>query len=61
MIKRRAFTDEEIEIVKDTRLVLEDVQTTLCKCFPNNRERAIAITKLDEAILWLGASMANKD
>tara|TARA_R110002110_G_C13455865_1_gene717568 strand:+ start:2006 stop:2272 length:267 start_codon:yes stop_codon:yes gene_type:complete len=46
----------EIVALKERRQAL-DVELTLVKSLPASREKALAITKLQEAIMWLGMDL----
>lgn len=49
-------TDEEIRQVKQLRRDLDDKIQTI-KNLPPSRERSIAITKAQEAVMWLGMDL----
>lgn len=49
-------TNEQIVKVKELRRDI-DVQIQNTKSLPPSRERALAITKLQEAVMWLGMDL----
>ena len=49
-------TSEQIVKVKELRRDI-DVQIQNTKSLPPSRERALAITKLQEAVMWLGMDL----
>ena len=49
-------TNEQIVKVKELRRDT-DVQIQYAKSLPPSRERALAITKLQEAVMWLGMDL----
>ena len=49
-------TNEQIVKVKELRRDI-DVQIQNTKGLPPSRERALAITKLQEAVMWLGMDL----
>lgn len=49
-------TNEQIVKVKELRRDT-DVQIQHAKSLPPSRERALAITKLQEAVMWLGMDL----
>ena len=49
-------TDQEIIEVKTLRRDI-DVQIQSVKNLPGSRERSISITKLQEAVMWLGMDL----
>ena len=49
-------TSEQIVKVKELRRDI-DVQIQNTKSLPPSRERALAITKLQEAVMWLGMNL----
>ena len=48
--------DSEIRAVNDLRQSI-DVQIQRVKALPPSRERALVITKLQEAVMWLGMDL----
>lgn len=52
--------DEEIILNKQLRRDLDD-KTQLVKSLPPSRERSICITKLQEAVMWLGQDLKRLD
>lgn len=46
----------EIKEVKAHRKGIDD-QIQMIKSYPSTRERALAITKLQEAVMWLGMDL----
>jgi len=46
----------EIVALKERRQAI-DIELTLVKHLPASREKALAITKLQEAIMWLGMDL----
>lgn len=52
------ITPHEAEIIADKKLRRAiDAQTQEVKALPPSRERSIAITKLQEAVMWLGMDL----
>lgn len=51
-----AIVDLEIVTVKTLRRDI-DTQIQSCKGLPSTRERALAVTKLQEAVMWLGMDL----
>lgn len=49
-------TNEQIVKVKELRRDI-DVQIQNTKSLPTSRERALTITKLQEAVMWLGMDL----
>ena len=48
--------DSEIRAINDLRQSI-DVQIQRVKALPPSRERALVITKLQEAVMWLGMDL----
>jgi hypothetical protein len=57
MYCRRTFEPKEVKASNDLRAKLTEAETMLCKIGPC-RERSLALTKLDEALLWANAAIA---
>ena len=57
MYCRRTFEPKEVKASHDLRAKLTEAETMLCKIGPC-RERSLALTKLDEALLWANAAIA---
>lgn len=55
--QRRTFEPSETKTSNDIRAKLEEVEQMLCKIGPC-RERGLALTKLDEAMLWANVAIA---
>jgi hypothetical protein len=54
--------DTEAEIVADKRLRRDlDEQLQKLKALPGSRERSLAITKLQECVMWLGMDLKRLD
>lgn len=51
-----AMADLEIVADKELRVALDE-QLQRLKCFSPSRERSLAITKLQESIMWLGMDL----
>lgn len=53
-----AITGQDQEVIADKELrVALDVQLQRLKAQPSSRERSLAITKLQESIMWLGMDL----
>ena len=48
--------EEEIPFNKDMRRQIDDI-LQMVKAAPASRERSLAITKLQEAVMWLGMDL----
>ena len=57
MYQRRAFEPKETTTSNDIRAKLEEAEQMLCKIGPC-RERSLALTKLDEVMLWANVAIA---
>ena len=57
MYEKRAFNRAEQELSKEMRTLLEAVENRINEIGPC-RERSLALTKLDEALLWANAAIA---
>ena len=57
MYKRRAYSQREQDYSLELRNKLEEAETMLLKIGPC-RERSLALTKLDEALLWANVAIA---
>lgn len=57
MYARKKFDEREAEYSVLLRRKLEEAETMLLKLNPS-RERSLALTKLDEALLWANAAIA---
>lgn len=57
MYRRRAFTLEEAQAADDIRVKLSDAERMICR-IRSSRERSLALTKLDEAMLWANVAIA---
>lgn len=57
MYRRRTFGPKETKASNVIRAKLEEVEQMLCKIGPC-RERSLALTKLDEALLWANVTIA---
>lgn len=51
-----ARVEKEVRDVKTLRASI-DAQTQIVKAMPGTRERSLAITKLQEATMWLGMDL----
>lgn len=51
-----AQVEKEVRDVKTLRAAI-DAQTQAVKAMPSTRERALAITKLQDATMWLGMDL----
>lgn len=52
-----AETNEQICVVKAYRKTLDSVRVDLNTETTRSRERSLAVTKVDEAIMWLGMEL----
>lgn len=57
MYKRRPFSTKEADAGAKIRQQLEQAEQSIKKIGPC-RERSLALTKLDEALLWANAAIA---
>lgn len=57
MYKRRAYSQREQDYSLELRNKLEKAEKMLLKIGPC-RERSLALTKLDEALLWANVAIA---
>lgn len=57
MYKRRPFSQKEQDYILELRNRLEEAEKMLLKIGPC-RERSLALTKLDEALLWASVAVA---
>ena len=57
MYKRRAYSQREQDYSLELRNKLEEAEKMLLKIRPC-RERSLALTKLDEALLWANVAIA---
>lgn len=57
MYKRRLYSQKEQDYVLALRNELEEAEKMLLKIGPC-RERSLALTKLDEALLWANVAVA---
>lgn len=57
MYQRRTFEPKETKASNDIREKLEEAEKILYKIGPC-RERGLALTKLDEAMLWANVAIA---
>ena len=57
MYKRRAYSQREQDYSLELRNKLEEAEKMLVKIGPC-RERSLALTKLDEALLWANVAIA---
>jgi len=57
MYKRRAYSQREQDYSLELRNKLEEAEKMLLKIGPC-RERSLALTKLDEALLWANVAIA---
>lgn len=57
MYKRRAYSQREQDYALELRNELEEAEKMLLKIGPC-RERSLALTKLDEALLWANVAIA---
>lgn len=57
MYNRRVFTPEEAKAADDIRAKLSDAERIILRIMPS-RERSLALTKLDEAMLWANVAIA---
>ena len=53
---RKMTIEEEIPFDKDMRRQIDDI-LQMVKAAPASRERSLAITKLQEAVMWLGMDL----
>lgn len=54
-------TDEAIERIERLREVAIDLGEHIERVCPDTRERALAITKLEETVMWAVASIARNN
>ena len=52
----KAFTDGQVILTKELRVAL-DASLQKLKALPKSRERSLSITKIQEAIMWLGMDL----
>lgn len=52
---------EHRQLLESITTELTDLYERIEETYAPSRERALAITKLDECLLWLGASEVKKD
>lgn len=57
MYRRRTFTLAESKASEAIRTKMTEAETMICKIGPC-RERSLALTKLDEALMWANAAIA---
>ena len=57
MYCRRTFKPKEVKASNDLRAKLTEAETMLCKIGPC-RERSLALTKLDEVMVWAKVAIA---
>lgn len=57
MYKRRPYSQKEQDYTLELRNELEEAEKMLLKIGPC-RERSLALTKLDEALLWANVAVA---
>ena len=57
MYKRRAYSQREQDYTLELRNKLEEAEKMLLKIGPC-RERSLALTKLDETLLWANVAIA---
>lgn len=57
MYKRRAYSQKEHDYSLELRTELEKAEKMLLKIGPC-RERSLALTKLDEALMWANVAIA---
>ena len=57
MYEKRAFNRAEQELSRKLRTEMEALEKRICEIGPC-RERSLALTKLDEALLWANAAIA---
>ena len=57
MYKRRSYSQKEQDYALELRNELEEAEKMLLKIGPC-RERSLALTKLDEALLWANVAIA---
>lgn len=57
MYKRRPYSQKEQDYTLELRNKLEEAEKMLLKIGPC-RERSLALTKLDEALLWANVAIA---
>lgn len=54
---QKLAVDPQIRQCKQLRVELDQVLQQLHQCISINRERSLAITKLQESIIWLGMEL----
>lgn len=57
MYKRRAYSQREQDYALELKNKMEEAEKMLLKIGPC-RERSLALTKLDEALLWANVAIA---
>lgn len=57
MYKRRAYSQREQDYALELKNKMEEAEKMLLKIGPC-RERSLALTKLDEALLWANVAVA---
>lgn len=52
------LTTDKIDITNCIRLNAKDLALFIDEVCPNSREKSLAMTKLEEAVMWANASVA---
>jgi hypothetical protein len=54
----KADQSERYEMIRKTAKILAEIIDRLC---PNSREKSVAITNLEQAVMWANASIARNE
>lgn len=53
-----ALSQDKIDVTNCIRLNAKDLALSIDEVCPNSREKSLAMTKLEEAVMWANASVA---
>ena len=54
-------TPDQIERYPELRAAGKALCETICKLAPDSRERSVAMTKLEEVVMWANAAIARNE
>lgn len=61
MYASRALTEEEKKMLFEFKGQLIALESNIIETMPKSRELSMVITKLDEAMLWIGTALASQE
>lgn len=55
------LTEDQVELYEEIQLMALTLATVVYSSCPDNRERSLAMTKIEEAVMWANAAIARNE